>query len=195
MLNVTVTGYAQACTNQNSGGAGQLWVGDAEDFDLTAGAPDAETSGYSAIARRAGATQVGGGNLYEIKCLEDSINPKVTQSLTDGSVQWAYEIIGKNLKMQQALSKFASKLDAAGVCGQLIWVWYDNNSKIWIAGEKYVGGNPITKFKIKQDGSVIDWGTAFNSFNGMNLSAKGNYTRPPYEFTGGIGALSAMFPA
>ena len=268
MISVAVQGYNQACTSSNSGGISRLFVGDAEDFSLTAGTPDAQSSGYSAIARRSaygsGATGTasvssgavtgvsvgsggtgyssaptvvfagGGGTgaagtavivggaivsvtittpgtgyttaptvsftnpaepgrlLYEIVSLADSLTAKATQSRTDGSTQWAYEIGGRLLKMQQGLVQFAEKLDAAAACGQLMWVWQDNNGAWWVIGEKYVGSNILTKFRILQDGSVVDWGTALNTFNGMTLSAKGNYSRPPYTFTGGSSGILAM---
>src|SRR5205085_10288791 len=155
MLAVTVQGYGQSCTSSNSGGVSRLFVGDSEDFTFTAGTTNAQTSGYSAIARR-GTDEVG-RLLYEIVSLEDSLSAKATQSITDGAVNWAYEIGGRLIKMQQSLSQFAEKLDAAAICGQLLWVWEDNNGLWWVAGEKWVGSNTIPKFKIKQDGSVIDW--------------------------------------
>jgi hypothetical protein len=190
MLSVTVQGYGQTCTSSNSGGLSRLFVGDADDFTLTAGTTNAQTSGYSAIARR-GAAEAG-RLLFEIVSLEDTLSAKATQSVTEGAVNWAYEIGGRLIKMQQSLSQFAEKLDAAAICGQLIWVWEDNNGIFWVAGEKWVATATIPKFKIKQDGSVIDWGAAFNQFNGMNFSAKGNYRRPPYIFSGGAAGIIAM---
>jgi hypothetical protein len=192
MLTVTVAGYTQGCTN-NSGGISRLWVGDAEDFNLTSGATSAQLSGYSAIARRAGATHVGGADLFEMVLLEDSGKGTITQTLQNGSANWAYSLEGQLLYVQQSMIDFAQKLDSASLCGQLIWVWQDNNGKIWIAGEKYVDAAAIVKFKIKQDGSVVDYGQALNSFHGMNFKAQGNYRRPAYEFTAGYAALSAMW--
>lgn len=190
MLSVVVEGYGQVCTSNNSGGVSRLWVGDAEDFTLTAGVTSAQAAGYSAIARRG--TDEEERLLYEIVSADDGIIAKATQSIAEGSSAWAYEVGAKLIKMQQGLSRFAEKLDAAAICGQLIWVWQDNNGKVWLAGEKWVGTNTLPKFKIKQDGSVVDWGQAFTNFNGMTLSAKGTYTRPPYEFTGGVAGIIAM---
>lgn len=192
MLGVSVTGYQQTCTN-NSGGISRLWVGDAEDFNLTSGASGAQKDGYSAIARRTGATHVGGADLYEMILQEDSGKVTATNSETAGSAQWAYALEGQLIQVQQSMIDFAQKLDAASLCGQLIWVWQDNNGKIWVAGEKYVDAAAIVKFKIRQNGSVIDFGQALNTFNGMNFKAQGNYTRPAYEFSGGFTALSAMW--
>jgi hypothetical protein len=192
MIGVTVAGYTQTCTT-NSGGISRLWVGDAEDFNLTSGTTNAQTSGYSAIARRTGATHVGGADLFEIVLLEDSGKANITQSIQNGSAQWAYALEGQLLYVQQTMIDFAMKLDAASLCGQLIWVIQDNNGKLWVIGEKWVDASAIVKFKVKQDGSVVDFGQALNSFHGMNFKAQGNYRRPAYEFTAGFTALSAMW--
>jgi hypothetical protein len=191
MISVTVQGYNQACAT-NSGGISRLWVGDAEDFNFTSGTNGAQKSGYSAIARRTGATSPD-GCLFEIVLQDESGKLQVTQSLQNGSAQWAYALEGQLLRIQQAMSEFASKIDAASICGQLVWVVQDNNGKFWVVGEKYVDASAIVKFKVKQDGSVLDWGQALNNFSGMNFKAQGNYTRPPYEFTGTYTALSGMF--
>lgn len=190
MISVTVKGYIQSCTS-NSGGVSRLWVGDADDFDFTSGTTDAQTSGYSALARRTGATAPD-GNLFEISLGDETGKVTVTNSIENGGSNWAYSIEGQLIRVQQSMMQFAEKLDGASVCGQLVWVWEDNNGKFWVAGEKYVDGAAIRKFKIKQNGSVIDWGQALNSFNGMNFKATGNFYRPPYEFTAGAAAIAAV---
>lgn len=191
MLQVSVIGYSQACES-NSGGISRIWVGDAADFDLTAGAPNAEEAGYSAIARRAGATHAGGADLFEVVFRDESGNVQVTQSVEEGSAQWAYNLQASLLRNQQIQSRFLIKLDTASICGQLLWVWEDYNGKIFMAGEMYVGGALQRKFKLRQNGSVMSWGQTLNNFNGTNLQIQGNYFRPPYEFTGGILAIQAM---
>lgn len=57
MLGCTVGGYIKSCTTV-TGGVDQLLIGDANDFDFTSGADDAngDDTGYSTIARHAGAT-------------------------------------------------------------------------------------------------------------------------------------------
>lgn len=192
MLGVSVTGYIQSCTN-NSGGISRLWLGDSEDFNLTSGTNGAQKDGYTAVARRTGATHAAGADLFEMILQEDSGKVTITNSEANGSAQWAYDIEGQLIQVQQSMIDFAQKLDSASLCGQLIWVWQDNNGKIWVAGEKWVDASNIVKFKIRQNGSVIDYGQQLNTFNGMNFKALGNYTRPAYEFTGGFTALSAMW--
>jgi hypothetical protein len=191
MITVTVTGYQQTCAT-NSGGISRLWVGDASDFDFTSGTTSAEESGYSAIARRAGATAPD-GSLFEIILQDETGKATITQSIENGSASWAYLLEGQLLRVQQSMAKFAAMLDSASICGQLLWVWSDMNGKIWVAGEQYVDATQLSrKFKLKQNGSVIDWGQAMNSFNGMNLKVAGNYYRPAYEFTGGIAGITAV---
>ena len=192
MIGCNVKGYAPACT-AIVGGVGNLYVGDANDFDFTEGAPlpSGDPSGYNAIAYRAGATAAGGAYLYEIKSVIDSIMVDVSQSNPEStSSEYAYEIKVKAAKLGQSMTNFSKKLDAASVCCQLIFVWIGYDGSIMVAGEKYVNALQIPAFRFKQDGSKYTTGQKFSSFNGGELSFKGTYLRLPYEFTGGIGALA-----
>jgi hypothetical protein len=90
------------------------------------------------------------------------------------------------------MTNFNKKIDAASICGQLLFVWRDNDGKIFVAGEKYVGGSRIVGFRFRQDGSKIQTGKKFTDYNGQDLSMKSSYLRPPYEFTGGIAAIEAF---
>lgn len=197
MIGCSVGGYTRPCTS-SVGGCDTLLVGDANDWDLTEGAADADgnPTGYSAIARRAGATEEGGALLFPIDSLEDSIGVEITQANADGSASsYEYLISAKLAKMSQALTNFNKKIDAASLCCQLIFVWRNNDGNIFIAGEKYVGGSRIQKFKFRQDGSKIQTGKKFSEYNGQDLSLKSSYLRAPYEFTGGFAAIEAFLPA
>lgn len=193
MLSVNVTGYQQGCTT-NSGGIGRLFVGDAEDFNFTSGTPDAQTTGYSAIALRTGALTTTGSGLFEIGIMEETGQYKQTQSIANGSSSWAHEITGQVLKVQQSMVQFAQMLDGVNGCnGQLLFVVIDSNGIPWIVGEKYIdGADAGKKFKVKQDGTVLDTGKAIADFNGGSLSFKGNFGRPAYTFTGLVTALTAL---
>lgn len=61
MLGCDVSGYKKACL-QVTGGVSDLLVADANDFDWTSGAADADSNptGYASVARHAGATAAGG---------------------------------------------------------------------------------------------------------------------------------------
>lgn len=196
MLSVNVQGYSPACS-PTVGGADLLLVGDAADFDFTEGAPDSNgnPTGYSAIARRSGATTSGGAYLYEIKSLQDSIMVEISQANSDfSSSEYQYVVGAKLAKMSQAMTNFNKKMDAASVCGQLVFVWRNNDGSIFVAGEKFVNGVQVIRFRFRQDGSKIGNGKKFSDFNGQDLSFKASYLRAPYEFTGGIGSITGMMP-
>jgi len=271
MLGCKVKGYKRSCS-PTVGGASRLFVSDANDFDFTSGALDAngDPTGYAAIELRAGASTGGSGatatstltsaavsgvtitaggtgyttaptvvftggggtgaagtatvsggavtgvtitsggtgyttaptvsfvstgsaNLFEIESLEDTINVVMSQANADGSSSaWDYAIICNMAQFSQNMTNFNTKIDAAAACCQLLFVWQQNDGKIFTAGEKYVDSLLIPKFKLRQDGSKIDIGKKFTDFNGQNLSIKGSYSRPAFEFTGGMESLDSF---
>ena len=194
MLSVDVTGYAPSCTT-SVGGVSTLLVGDAIDFNFTAGTPNADgsSSGYSAIALRTGATLADGSGFYEILSLQDSIGVEISQANSEfASSSYDYAITSKAAQFCQGLTDFAMKMDTASICGQLIFIWIDNVGKIFVAGERYVGGNVIPKFRFKMDGTKLSSGKKFADFNGGDLSFKATYLRGPMEFTGGVAAITAL---
>lgn len=187
------------------GSNGYVAVSDGEDLNITApatsgaahngkylnlitnspGTPDLDNAFNGGVTGSAG-----GAFLYEINSLEDSITMKATQGYGDGSSEYAYEIKAKAAELCQGMTNFTTKIDTAASCGQLVFVLVMNNGKILVAGERYVNNNQIAKWRIRQDGTVLDTGNVFKSFNGGDLSFKGTYLRGPFEFTAGISALS-----
>lgn len=140
-----------------------------------------------------GATAAGGAYLYEIDSLEDSIQVTQTQANADGSSSaWEFLIVARMAQFSQQMTNFNKKLDAAATCCHIGFIWRQNDGTIFVAGEKYVDDLRIQKFKLRQDGSKIDSGKKFTEFNGQDLSIKGSYLRPAYEFSGGIGALQGF---
>lgn len=137
-------------------------------------------------------TSAGGAFLYEIQSQDNSIVFKATQSNTEGSAEWAYDLKTKTLEVSQQLTQFLMALDAAAACCQLIFVLVLNTGKTFVIGEKYVNGVPIPKFSLRQDGSTWDPGAELKSFNGSEVNIKGVYSRPPLEFTGGIAGLASF---
>lgn len=191
------TGYTTVPTVSFTGGGG---TGAAATATVVAGIVTAITvtspgTGYTSaptvVITSATANAAGGAYLYEVDSLEDSINFKATQSydVAAGVTKWAYEIIAKAAQLSQRLTNFTEKLDAASTCCQLVFVAIQNDGKIFVAGEKYVNNLPITKWRIRQNGTVIDGGTTFGSFTGGDLKFTGDFKRGPYEFTGGLEAL------
>jgi hypothetical protein len=194
MLGVSVSGFIHAC-QVVTGGVSDLYVGDAEDFDFTAGAADThgDDVGYTALARRSGATAGGGAYLYPIVSVIETLGVEISQSNADGSATaYEYVITARLLQMSQQMTIFGKKLDAASVCGELVFVWRNNDGKIFVAGEKWVSGSKIQRFHFRQDGSKIQSGKKFTEFNGNDLSLKASYLRGPYEFTGGISSIEVF---
>lgn len=194
MLGCSVKGFTQTC-QVITGGVSDLWVGDSNDFDFTAGAADSDgdDTGYASVARRAGATAGGGAYFYPIQSIIDTIGVEITQANADGSASgYEYLITARLAQMSQAMTNFSKKMDAASICCELVFVWRNNDGKIFIAGEKYVGGAKVVGFRFRQDGSKSQTGKKFTEFNGKDLSFKANYLREPYEFTGGIASITAF---
>lgn len=192
------TGYVEVptITLTGGGGTGATAIATVVAGVVTAITVTAPGTGYTTAPTVAvvapTATAAGGAYLYEIDSLEDSINFKATQSLEDGSSSavWAYEIIAKAAQLGQKLTNFTEKMDLASACCQLVYIAVQNDGRILVAGEKYVNNVQLTRWKIRQNGTVLDGGTTFGSFNGGDLKFTGNYRRGPYEFTGGIAALA-----
>ena len=136
------------------------------------------------------ASAADGALFYEIQSVDNSIVFKATQSNTEGSSEWAYDLKTKTAEVSQLLTQFLELLDASAACCQLVFILVMNTGKVFVIGEKFVNGAPIPKFGLKQDGSTWDPGAELKSFNGSELNIKGVYSRPPYEFTGGMEALA-----
>lgn len=161
-------------------------------INVTAGGTGYSTAPTVTIAPN-GATAAGGAYLYNVDSLVDSIDVQVSQADPEGaSSAYEYAIVARLAQSSQTLTNFSKKLDLASICGNLLVVWRQNDGKIFVAGEKYVGNTTIPRFRLRQDGSKTGTGKKFADFNGMDLSLKGTYLRGAYEYTGGIAALSAF---
>lgn len=186
--------YAPAITFTGGGGSGATATAVVTNGVLTGITVTAPGSGYTTaptiVITPAAATAAGGAFLYEISSMEDTISFEATQSNTDGSSEWAYDLKSRAAKVCQALTNFTKKMDAAAQCCQLIHVMVMNDGTILVMGEKYVNNLMIPKWKIKQDGTKLQSGATFKDFNGADLNFKGTYLRAPYEFTGGLAALN-----
>ena len=203
-VNITAggTNYAAAPTVVFTGGGG---TGAAATATIANGVVVAITvtsggTGYTSAPTVSftggGATAAGGAYLYPIDSTEDTIGVDITQANSDGtSSSWDYLIAARLAKMSQAMTNFNVKIDAAAACSQMVFVWRNNDGVIFVAGEKYVNGVTIPKFKFRQDGSKMGTGKKFTDFNGQDLSIKGIYSRAPFEFIGGMGALQAFIPS
>lgn len=190
MICVTLKGYTRPCGGITSG-VSRIRVGDPSDFDFTqvaAGDP------YTVIARRTGATAVGGGNLFPITFGDDEAELKFARSSKGCSVKYEHTLEAQLPELSQGLTKFLMSLDAAGCCCGLLLVIETSAGKNFVMGEGYVNGARIPKFKVKQGNSTGTTGKLIDDFSGGNLVITGEYGRPLYEFTGGSAAIDAMEP-
>jgi hypothetical protein len=189
------TGYTNAPSVTFTGGGG---TGAAATATVSGGAVTAINitnggSGYTSAPTVVIGSAVAGAALFEIDSLDDTINTVLTQSNPDGSSSaWEYAITASMAQFSQSMTNFNTKIDAAAACCQLVFIWQNNDGKIFVAGEKYVDGVKIVPFKLRQDGSKIDNGKKFTDKNGQDLSIKGTYSRPAYEFTGGMAGLQSF---
>ncbi len=85
-----------------------------------------------------------------------------------------------------------ARLDAASICSSIGLVIVDNAGSAHVIAERYVNAKVIPRFKMRNDGSVIEIGDKFDAKNGGTLALKGTYSRGPIEFTGGLEALDAV---
>jgi hypothetical protein len=186
MLGCSLGGYNRLCAPV-TGGVDRLLVGDAFDFDFTTAPLDADgnPTGYDNIALHAGALTVSGAWLFEIDSLVETIGVDITQANADGSSSsYEYVITARLAQMSQQMTNFNIKLDAAATCCQMVFIWRNNDGRIFVVGERNVDGDVITRFRFRQDGSVVHTGKLFTDFNGEDLSLKGSYLRLPYEYVG-----------
>lgn len=154
---------------------------------------DSGGTGYTS-APTVNIAQISGPLLFAIDSLVDSMSVDITQTNADGSSSsWAYVINAQMAQFSQKMTVFNKKIDAAAGCCQLVFVWINNDTSIFVAGEKYVDAAKIgVPFRLWQDGSKVTTGKKFTDSNGQTLSIKGTYWRMPYQFTGGIGAIDTF---
>ncbi len=186
--------YAPAISFTGGGGSGATATAVVTNGVLTGINITNAGSGYTTaptiVITPAAANGAGGAYLYEISSMEDTITFEATQSNTEGSSEWAYDLKSRAPKLCQSLTNFTKKMDAAAQCCQLVFVMVMNDGTIFVMGEKYVNNLMIPKWKIRQDGTKMSSGATFKDFNGADLNFKGTYLRGPYEFTGGLAALN-----
>jgi hypothetical protein len=190
MLCVQLVGYTRTC-GAVTGGISDIAIFDPSDLDFTqAAAVDNIQQPYSVIALREGADDVAA---FVINFQQDEAEWKWKQSTKGCSVKYDHEFNFQLPENSQTLTTFSQGLDAASCCCGLGMIIRLNSGKIFVAGEKYVNGEPITRFKITQNGSEGGSGKLFDDLNGGNFSLKGAYSRNLYEFSGTWADIEALF--
>jgi hypothetical protein len=194
MLCVKLKKYDKACT-PTTGGVSRLWIFDRDDFDFTQGAADADGNKpeYTAIARRAGATADGGGNLFPVLFQFKEASYSYTQSLTNGtSVKYEHSLEFLLADISHFITQWNERVDAASACCGIGVILELNSGKVLVLGEKYVNGASIREWRIVQNGSTGTSGKLYEDVNGQTTKLIGDFSRGAYEFTGGTAALEAL---
>lgn len=189
MLCVQLKGYTRACA-PTTGGVSRAWTFDPTDFDWTQGS---SVNSYASVALHSGATAPGAA-MFPINFLFEEGQFKATQKQTGCSTSWDYEITLSLPDMSQNLSDFMDSLASAACCCGLGVVIEFNNGKVFVVGERYVGGNAIPRWQMKLDGATLDSGKQYTDYQGGIVVLKGSYSRSPREFTGGGAAIEALQP-
>jgi hypothetical protein len=192
MVCVNLRKYQRNCAAV-TGGVSDIAIFDPSDLDFTQGADDANgKTAYSAVEER---DDVDGASIFMINFQVDEAEWTYTQSKTGCATKYEHNFNFQLPDNSQNLSTFMQSLDSAGCCCGIGIFLRLNSGKIFVAGEKYVNGDSITRFQIAQDGTEGGSGKLFDDFNGGNLKLKGNYSRNLYEYSGTWASIEALAEA
>lgn len=185
MICVELKKYNKPC-NPTVAGVSNMWTFDPNDVDwaYTAG------TGYTAVTLVDSTVAPMPFVLSQIE--RDSASFKYTQSKSGSSISYAYEIEYQLAETSQSLTEYLTSLDTASICCGIGYVFYMNSGKIFVIGEKIVGGVPQPEFYLSHNGTEGDSGKATTDFTGATVKVTGTYSRGPREFTGSITAITAL---
>lgn len=193
MLCIVLQALVRICSGV-SGGVVRLWVFDGSDFDWTQGSAVAGVlPAYTAVARRTGATALGGAKMFPISFADKTAQFTYTQSRKGCSVKYEMSFAFALPDLGQEITNWNQIIDAAGCCCGVGVAVQLNTGKILIAGEQYVNSAAIDiPMKIVQDGSTGGTGLLLDDENQQATVLKGDFSRLPYEYTGGAASLIAL---
>lgn len=193
MLCVKLKAYNKIC-QRTTGGVSRAWIFDRDDFDFTQAAADADGNKppYTAIARRAGATAIGGANLFPVLFEYKSGEYRYTQSLNGSSSKYEHIMEFIMPDLDHFITQWNEAVDRASACCGIGVIVELNSGKIMVLAEKYVNAAKITEWRMAQNGSTGTSGKLFEDPNGQTTLLTGDYSRSAYEFTGGAAALEAL---
>ncbi len=193
MLCITLASLTRVCAGV-SGGVVRLWVFDGADFDWTQGAAVAGAlPAYTTVARATGATAMGGAKMFPIIFADKTAKFSYTQSRKGCSVKYELTVSFALPDLGQVITNWNQVTDAAGCCCGIGIAVQLNTGRILIFGEQMVNAAAINiPLKMVQDGSTGDTGLLLDDENQQNTVLKGDYSRLPYEYTGGAASLIAL---
>jgi hypothetical protein len=153
-------------------------------------------SGYTtpptAQLSTSGATLAGGARMYPFSFYENTGEYTFDNPSADTcSTKYSHTLVGQILNIGQDLTNYLASLSQAGCCCGLGVIFELNNSKVMVMGEKFVGNVEQRRFKIKMS-SKGGSGKKYEDFNGADVTLAGDFTRPLFEFTGGVPAILAF---
>jgi hypothetical protein len=144
---------------------------------------------YSALAERDGATTP---SIYIVDFQIENGEWTWKQSVNGCSVKYEFEWILQLTENAQLLTTFLQSMDRGACCCGIGIIFRLNSGKMFVAGERFVNSEAITRFIIKHDGSDGTSGKLLDDYNGANLHLKGSYTRNLYEFNGTWNSVLAL---
>lgn len=153
------------------------------------------TTAPTVVITAVGATAAGGARMYPInfskKGNEAEYTYKQSRKGSANKVEHQLQFFVNDL--DQLITQWNQAIDNAGACGGVGLAIQLNSGKIFIAGEKYVGNNPVNvPLLMTQDGSSGTSGKLFDDQNGQDTILKGDCGRTLYEFTGGLSSILAL---
>lgn len=193
MLCVKLKKFDREC-GPTTGGVSRVWIFDRDDFDFTQAAADSDGNKpvYTAIARRSGATEVGGAVMFPVKFENKEAEYKYSQTKKGSSVKYEHSLEMLLPDLGHFITQWNEKVDAAGACCGIGIIVELNSGKIIVLGEKYVNATVIPNWEIAQDGASGTSGKLFDDVNGHTAILKGDYRRGAYEYSGGVAAILAL---
>ncbi len=189
MLSVSLKPFVQSCA-PTSGGVARIWIFDPADFDWTQAAPvSGVAQPYTAVALITPST----GKMYPINFIEFDAEYTYKQSRKACSVKYEHQLQFGLANLSMLITTWNQSIDAAGCCYGIGLVILLNSGKIFVAGERIVGGDEIgIPLRIKQDGSSGTSGKLLDDENKQDTILKGDYTRALYEYTGPVSDIIGL---
>lgn len=193
MLSISLKAFDRDCA-RTTGGISRIWIFDRDDFNFTQANADAsgDLPAYTALARRAGATADGGGNLYVVDFQEKTGEYRYAQSINGSSVKYEHTVEFLMPDLDQFISQWNDKVDAAAACHGIGMIVELNSGKRFVLGEKYVNNLRILEWRMKQSGSTGTSGKLFEDVNGQTTLIVGDFGRSAYEYQGDVATLEAL---
>jgi hypothetical protein len=142
-----------------------------------------------------GATVLGGARLFPINFSKKGNEAEYTykQSRKGSANKVEHQLQFFLNELDQLTTQWNKAVDDAGACSGIGMIIQLNSGKVFVAGERYVGNNPINvPLLMVQDGSSGTSGKLFDDQNGQETVLKGDNGQTLYEYTGGLASLVAL---